>query len=106
MFFTIISAIAKMMRYFKTADPDDMSQGELSKRVQYLKREKGGYELMCAEAEKLYKLGLEDAKEQSMKKKAEAVIRMLQDKLPVEKIAVYQNMSIDEVREIEAEMPA
>lgn len=98
------SAIAKMMRYFKTADPDDMSQGGLSKRVRYLKREKGGYELMCAEAEKLYKLGLEDAQEQSMKEKVEAVIRMLQDKLPVEKIAVYQNISIDEVRRIEAEM--
>ncbi|MCD8396996.1 MAG: hypothetical protein LUD12_07440 [Lachnospiraceae bacterium] len=108
------SAIAKMMRYFKTADPDDMSHGDLSKRVKYLKREKGGYELMCAEAEKLYNLGVEDGIEQGIeqsemnqaKEKAEAVIMMLQDKLPIEKIAAYQKMPIDEVRKIEAEMPA
>ncbi len=35
------SEVAKMMQYFKTADPDDMSQGELSERVHYLKTEKG-----------------------------------------------------------------
>lgn len=91
-----------------------MSHGDLSKRVKYLKREKGGYELMCAEAEKLYNLGVEDGIEQGIeqsemnqaKEKAEAVIMMLQDKLPIEKIAAYQKMPIDEVRKIEAEMPA
>lgn len=34
------SRIAKLMEYFKTADPEDDSEGELSKRVHYLKREK------------------------------------------------------------------
>ncbi|HJA11400.1 MAG TPA: hypothetical protein H9799_00350 [Candidatus Mediterraneibacter merdipullorum] len=33
------SRIAKLMEYFKTADPEDDSEGELSKRVHYLKRE-------------------------------------------------------------------
>ncbi|MCD8074701.1 MAG: hypothetical protein LUF27_06665 [Lachnospiraceae bacterium] len=33
------SEMAEMMKYFKTADPDDMSQGALSKRIQFLKRE-------------------------------------------------------------------
>ncbi len=33
------SEIARMMQYFKTADPDDMSQGDLSSRVNFLKRE-------------------------------------------------------------------
>lgn len=41
------SETAKLMRYFKTADPDDMSQGDLSKRVHFLKCEEGGYEIMC-----------------------------------------------------------
>ena len=36
------SRIAKLMNYFKTADPDDDSEGELSKRVRYLKKEEGG----------------------------------------------------------------
>lgn len=35
------------MKYFKTADPDDMSQGELSKRVHFIKKEEGGQALMC-----------------------------------------------------------
>ena len=29
------------------ADPDDDSEGELSKRVRYLKREEGGVDIMC-----------------------------------------------------------
>ncbi len=74
---------------------------------------------MSAEAEELYNLGFKDGMEQGMKKgikisiklnqannKEAAVMRMLQDKLPVEKIVVYQNMSVDEVRKIEAQMLA
>ena len=36
------SRVAKLMEYFKTADPLDASEGELSKRVHYLKCEEGG----------------------------------------------------------------
>lgn len=62
------SEVAKMMQYFKKADPDDMSQGELSKRVHYLKTEKGGYKEMCEEAEKIYVQGeQEKAKETAIK---------------------------------------
>ena len=41
------SRIAKLMKYFKTADPFDDSEGELSKRVRFLKTEEGGIEIMC-----------------------------------------------------------
>lgn len=51
------SEIAGLMRYFKTADPDDMSQGDLSKRVHFLKCEEGGYEIMCEVSEKIYEEG-------------------------------------------------
>lgn len=44
--------IAKLMKYFKTADPQDMSQGDLSNRVHFLKCEEGGYEVMCEMSEK------------------------------------------------------
>ena len=35
------SDTAKLMKYFKTSDPADMSQGDLSKRVHFLKQEEG-----------------------------------------------------------------
>ncbi|MCD7745332.1 MAG: hypothetical protein LUI13_08655 [Lachnospiraceae bacterium] len=108
--------MAKMMKYFKSADPDDMSHSALSKRVRYLKREKGGYELMSKEAENLYNLGVEEGREKGIeqgieqgiaqseknkaKETAKAVMRMLKDDIPVEKIALYQNLSIEDVLKI------
>ena len=47
------SRIAKMMKYFKTADPNDDSEGDLSKRVHYLKCEEGGIDIMCEVAERI-----------------------------------------------------
>ena len=55
--------IAGLMKYFKEADPNDMSQGELSKRIHYLKCEEGGYEEMCEISEKIYKEGIEKGME-------------------------------------------
>lgn len=86
-----------------------MRHGDLSKRVRYLKREKGGYERMSAEAEELYNLGVEDGIEKGIaqseknqaKEKEATVIRMLKDKMPVEKIAIYQNMPVEEIHKIE-----
>ena len=51
------SDTAKLMRYFKTTDPNDASQGDLSKRVHLLKCKKGGYEEMCEISEKWYREG-------------------------------------------------
>ena len=41
------SNVARLMDYFKLADPDDPSHGELSDRVHLLKREKEGEDPMC-----------------------------------------------------------
>ena len=51
------SAAAQLMEYFKTADPDDMSQGALSRRVHFLKSEEGGYQIMCEISEKWFREG-------------------------------------------------
>lgn len=51
------SKIAKMMQYFRTADPEDGSQGALSKRVHFLKCEEGGIEIMCELSERIQKRG-------------------------------------------------
>ena len=50
------SAIASLMQYFKSCDPKDDSQGELSKRVQLLKSDKEG-EFMCELTQKWYNDG-------------------------------------------------
>ena len=46
------SDVAKLMDYFKTADPEDMSHGDLSARIHFLKCEEGGYLEMCEVSEK------------------------------------------------------
>lgn len=51
------SDIAKLMDYFKTAHPEDMSQGDLSARIHFLKCEEGGYQEMCEVSEKIYNEG-------------------------------------------------
>lgn len=89
------SDAAKLMQYFKKADPDDMSQGELSKRIHYLKCEKGGYDEMCKVAEDLYNQG----KEQGEMEKAKAMaISMHNDGVKEDLIAKYANVSVELVR--------
>ena len=51
------SRIVKLMKYFKTADPFDDSEGELSKRVRFLKTKEGGIEIMCEIMEKIREEG-------------------------------------------------
>ena len=51
---------AALLHYFKTADPDDMSQGPLSRRVRYLKREEGGLNEMCEYSQRIYNGGKEE----------------------------------------------
>ena len=52
-----MSRIAKLMTYFKTADPFDDSEGELSKQVRFLKTEEGGIEIMCEIMERIREEG-------------------------------------------------
>ena len=51
------SEVAALMRYFKTADPEDDSQGALSRRVKFLKSEEGGVERMCELTDMIEKRG-------------------------------------------------
>lgn len=52
------------MKYFKTADPDDKSQGALSDRVHFLKCEEEGMKIMCEIAEKIFAEGREEGREE------------------------------------------
>lgn len=60
------SDVAKLMDYFKTADPEDMSQGDLSARIHFLKCEEGGYPEMCEISEKIFKEGKKEGKKEGI----------------------------------------
>ena len=82
------SEIAKLMRYFKTADPDDMSQGSLSRRIHFLKREKEGEEEMGELEEKWWREGREEGKEEGKEESAmTASVNLSRMGMPVELIA-------------------
>ena len=51
------SAIADLMKYFKSADPHDFSQGALSKQINYLKTTKEGQSAMCDLSQRLHDEG-------------------------------------------------
>ena len=57
---------AALLHYFKTADPDDMSQGPLSRRVRYLKREEGGLNEMCEYSQRIYNGGKEEGRREGI----------------------------------------
>lgn len=70
------SEIAKLMEYFKKADPKDMSQGDLSKRIHFLKCEEGGYEAMCEITEKILKEGKKEGKREQARSTARNLAKM------------------------------
>ena len=57
------SETARLMKYFKTADPYDNSQGDLSKRVYFLKCEEEGKRIMCKVTDELIEIGKEIGQE-------------------------------------------
>ena len=77
------SEIAKLMEYFKTTDPLDDSQGELSNRVQRLKGAERRDGVMCEAADKLMELG-ERIGEARGRTQGEARVNMLNQKLILE----------------------
>ena len=64
------SDVAKLMDYFKTADPEDMSHGDLSARIHFLKCEEGGYLEMCEVSEKIYNEGIIEGKKEGKRETA------------------------------------
>ena len=61
------SDAAVLMRYFKTSDPEDQSQGALSDRVHFLKCEEEGIKLMCKVTEEIYEIGKEEGREEGLR---------------------------------------
>ncbi len=101
------SDIARLMEYFKTTDPEDASQGDLSKRVHLLKCEKGGWDEMCEVSEKWYKEGeaVGEARGE-MKKAKETAFELADMGLPVEKIAKAVKVNLETVKGWFSEKPS
>ena len=93
------SRIAKLMNYFKTADPDDDSEGELSKRVRYLKKEEGGVEIMCEVSDRIMERGRKIGEEQGSEKKAQSTtLNLSRMGLTPEQIAGAVDESLEQVK--------
>ena len=90
------SDIAKLMNYFKTADPDDMSQGDLSTRVHFLKCEEGGYLEMCEVSEKIYNEGKIEGK---MEGKMETAFNMKKKGYPDAVIADILEVGLNVIQQ-------
>ena len=84
------SRIADLMRYFRTAAPDDESEGDLSKRVRFLKKE-GGENIMCEVTEWIEQKGKEE-------KAKEVAGNLAQMGMSTEKIAQALDESVQVVR--------
>ena len=83
------------MKYFKTADPFDDSEGEFANRVRFLKTEEGGIEIMCEIMEKIREEGRESGMKESHKKTAWNLEKM---GMPLDSIAKVVEEDISVVR--------
>lgn len=94
------SEIAGLMQYFRTADPEDDSQDDLSRRVRYLKCEEGGLELMCDITDRIEQRGREEGRiEGKMEAKHESACSLAEMGMPVEQIARALKESVSLVQE-------
>lgn len=91
---------AKMMAYFKKADPDDMSQGDLSKRIHFLKYEEGGFDIMCEVTEKILQEGRQEGIGIGEEKKArETALNLAEMGMSAEKIAAAVKINVTLVKQ-------
>lgn len=95
---------ANLMQYFKTADPNDMNHGDLSKRVHLLKCEEGGYQEMCEVSEKIFSEGraegrVEGRAEGELKKARSTAMHLADMGLTTEKIAEAVEVNVSTVKQ-------
>lgn len=87
---------ARLMQYFKSTDPSDMSHGDLSQRVHLLKCEEGGYQEMCEISEQLFSEGREEG---AMEKAQETALRLADMGFQTDKIAEIVQVSANLVKQ-------
>ena len=96
------SAIANLTKYFKTADANDFSQGNLAKRINTLKTQEGGLNFMDDLIKEFYDASA--AKGKKEEKLATAKRMLKKGKSSLEDIAEDTDLSLDVVKQLQAEM--
>ena len=98
------SEIARLMQYFLTADPEDMSHGALSKRVRFLKCTEKGWDRMCEVTDLFWRSGYVVGEEKGVHRGMNRGIRLTKQALVFqaqgktqEEIAKELNLSQKEV---------
>ena len=86
------SEVADLMKYFKTADPNDNSQGDLSRRVRFLKCEEEGKKIMCKVTDELIEIGKEIGEERSLRR---IVLRMAERGKTLSEIIADTGVSLE-----------
>ncbi len=84
--------VGKLMHDFSCANPDDMNYEALAKKARYFKQDEKGVAAMCKIME-----DMRNEKEKEVR--IDNALRMIKDgELPLEKIALYSGLSVDEVQ--------
>lgn len=94
------SELSKLMKYFRRSDPKDMSQGDLSKRVHFLKCEEGGAKELSSYTEKWWQEGRDEGVRDGEEKKArETSCNLFRKGMSVEEIAEIVQYSVSVVEQ-------
>lgn len=103
------SVIANLMKYFKTADANDNSQGSLSKRINTIKTQKEGSTFMDELLKEALNIGKAEGLAEGLTKgknqeKIATAKRLLRMHLSIQDIAKATMLSIAEIKELQDEL--
>lgn len=100
--------VGRLMHDFHCQNAKDMVSPLLADEVRALKETEGGKRHMCRLLEEMREEEAAEAAaeataaaaEAAKRDKAEMAVRMMKDQVPLEKIALYSGLSMDEIRKI------
>ena len=98
--------IGKLIHDLSCTDPDDMNYEALADRARYYKKNEKGVAAMCKIMEDMRNEAAREAAIEAAQKSAREIAeRMLRDgEMPLEKIARYVPISLEELKKLEAEI--
>lgn len=89
-------SIGKLMHDFRCKNAEEMNYSVLANKVKYFKTDEGGSNAMCRMMEDM-------RNETAYAAKKDNALKMLKDNLPVEKVAEYSGLSLEEIEQIKKE---
>lgn len=93
-------SIGKLMHDFRCKDAEEMNYSVLADKVRYFKTDEGGSNAMCKMMEDMRNETAYAAKKENAKENA---LKMLKDNLPIEKVAEYSGLSLEEIEQLKKE---